>query len=107
MSDGQETQSGHETTQSGLDKLVMKNAAWKYAKEEYESHTAENECAVQATVYDFKAGWQSCLNGPAVTELIKTLETIASNGEGRGMGWTPAQNAREALAEFEKAKGGK
>ena len=32
---------------------------------------------------------------------VEALEVIASNGEGRGMGWTPAQHARQALDTYE------
>ena len=37
-----------------------------------------------------------------VDTLTAALEVIASNGEGRGMGWTPAQHARQALAAYQK-----
>lgn len=35
-----------------------------------------------------------------VQKLVDALKVVKSNGEGRGMGWTPAQHARLTIAEF-------
>lgn len=47
--------------------------------------------------------------GGDIKILFEALEVIASNGEGKGMGWTPAQHARIALGkwQFERMTGKK
>ena len=38
-------------------------------------------------------------------KLAEALEVISNNGESRGMGWTPAQHARIALALHKEMAG--
>lgn len=42
---------------------------------------------------------------PVVEELLTSLKVISTNGAGRGMGWTPAQQARISLAKTKEKLG--
>jgi hypothetical protein len=46
---------------------------------------------------------------PLLQAMAECLTAVSTNGEGRGMGWTPAQHARITLEKLESwlAEGGK
>lgn len=52
----------------------------------------------------FEAGWQSCLQGPAVMALVKALTFLANDGHLKTDGNAPSDVAKRALAEFEEMK---
>ena len=79
-----------------------KDAMEKAAREHNEALRYFGNASFDAV---FKNGWKAAHKGPKVMALVEALKVVAVNGEGRGMGWTPAQHARQALAEFEKESG--
>lgn len=51
----------------------------------------------------FHYGFNAGLTDEVVKAMAEALGVVSTNGEGRGMGWTPAQHARLAIEAYEQA----
>lgn len=64
-----------------------------------------DSCSDKAVAELNAANKQNAKLEEAVRDFRDALEVVASNGAGRGMGWTPAEHSRRALSRHAKNKG--